>query len=281
MKNFKNKVAAITGAGSGMGQQLAILLAKAGCHLSISDVNEKGLAETIELVKPYNVRVTSKKVNVANVEEMRTWAAETVQNHGSVNMIFNNAGVALGSTVEGASYEELEWIMNINFWGVVYGTKEFLPYIKKTGDGHIINISSLFGLTAQPTQSAYNASKFAVRGFTESLRQELDIENCGVSALCVHPGGIRTNIANDARMNDSLRSLGMNPDKSAKAFNKLLRMPPEDAAQQMLDAVLKDKRRLLIGNDAKTLDLIQRVLPTGYQKLTAFATKFSKKLEPK
>lgn len=258
MKNFKNKVAAITGAGSGMGQQLAILLAKAGCHLSISDVNEKGLAETIELVKPYNVRVTSKKVNVANVEEMRTWAAETVQNHGSVNMIFNNAGVALGSTVEGATYEELEWIMNINFWGVVYGTKEFLPYIKKTGDGHIINISSLFGLTAQPTQSAYNASKFAVRGFTESLRQELDIENCGVSALCVHPGGIRTNIANDARMNDSLRSLGMNPDKSAKAFNKLLRMPPEDAAQQMLDAVLKDKRRLLIGNDAKTLDLIQR-----------------------
>lgn len=281
MKNFKNKVAAITGAGSGMGQQLAILLAKAGCHLSISDVNEKGLAETIELVKPYNVRVTSKKVNVANVEEMRTWAAETVQNHGSVNMIFNNAGVALGSTVEGASYEELEWIMNINFWGVVYGTKEFLPYIKKTGDGHIINISSLFGLTAQPTQSAYNASKFAVRGFTESLRQELDIENCGISALCVHPGGIRTNIANDARMNDSLRSLGMNPDKSAKAFNKLLRMPPEDAAQQMLDAVLKDKRRLLIGNDAKTLDLIQRVLPTGYQKLTAFATKYSKKLEPK
>ncbi|MFW1799503.1 SDR family NAD(P)-dependent oxidoreductase [Acinetobacter nematophilus] len=281
MKNFKNKVAAITGAGSGMGQQLAILLAKAGCHLSISDVNEKGLAETIELVKPYNVRVTSKKVNVANVEEMRTWAAETVQNHGSVNMIFNNAGVALGSTVEGATYEELEWIMNINFWGVVYGTKEFLPYIKKTGDGHIINISSLFGLTAQPTQSAYNASKFAVRGFTESLRQELDIENCGVSALCVHPGGIRTNIANDARMNDSLRSLGMNPDKSAKAFNKLLRMPPEDAAQQMLDAVLKNKRRLLIGNDAKTLDLIQRVLPTGYQKLTAFATKFSKKLEPK
>ena len=281
MKNFKNKVAAITGAGSGMGQQLAILLAKAGCHLSISDVNEKGLAETVELVKPYNVRVTSKKVNVAKVEEMRAWAADTVQNHGSVNMIFNNAGVALGSTVEGATYEELEWIMNINFWGVVYGTKEFLPYIKKTGDGHIINISSLFGLTAQPTQSAYNATKFAVRGFTESLRQELDLENCGVSALCVHPGGIRTNIANDARMNDSLKSLGMNPEKSAKAFNKLLRMPAEDASQQILDAVLKNKRRLLIGNDAKAIDLMQRILPTGYQKVTALATKLSKRLEPK
>ena len=281
MKNFKNKVAAITGAGSGMGQQLAILLAKAGCHLSISDVNEKGLAETVELVKPYNVRVTSKKVNVAKLEEVRAWAADTVQNHGSVNMIFNNAGVALGSTVEGANYEDLEWIMGINYWGVVYGTKEFLPYIKKTGEGHIINTSSLFGLTSQPTQSAYNSSKFAVRGFTESLRQELDIENCGVSALCVHPGGIRTNIANDARMNDSLKSLGMNPDKSAKAFNKLLRMPAEEASQQILDAVLKNKRRLLIGNDAKAIDLMQRVLPTGYQKVTAFATKLSKRLEPK
>ncbi len=281
MKNFKNKVAAITGAGSGMGQQLAILLAKAGCHLSLSDINEKGLAETVELVKAHNVRVTSKKVNVADRDQIKAWAADTIQNHGSVNMIFNNAGVALGSTVEGESYEDLEWIMGINYWGVVYGTKEFLPLIKKSGEGHIINTSSLFGLTAQPTQSAYNSSKFAVRGFTESLRQELDIENSGVSALCVHPGGIRTNIANDARMNDSLKLLGMNPEKSAKAFNKLLRMPAEDAAQEILDAVLKNKRRLLIGNDAKVIDLMQRILPTGYQKVTAFATKMSKRLEPK
>lgn len=277
MKNFKNKVAAITGAGSGIGQQLAVLLAKQGCHLSLSDVNEQGLAKTVELVKDSHVRVTTKKVNVAKLEEVRAWAAETVQDHGSVNMIFNNAGVALGSTVEGASYEELEWIVNINFWGVVYGTKEFLPLIKQSGEGHIINISSLFGLTAQPTQSAYNATKFAVRGFTESLRQELDLENCGVSALCVHPGGIRTNIANAAKMNDSIRSLGMHPEKSARSFNKLLRCPPEEAARQILEAVKKDKRRLLIGNDAKTLDLIQRILPTGYQRVTAFATKFSNK----
>ncbi|NHB59068.1 SDR family NAD(P)-dependent oxidoreductase [Acinetobacter shaoyimingii] len=279
MKNFKNKVAAITGAGSGIGQQLAVLLAKQGCHLSLSDVNEKGLAETVELIKDHSIRVTTKKVDVAKLEEVKAWAAETVQNHGSVNMIFNNAGVALGSTVEGASYEELEWIVNINFWGVVYGTKEFLPYIKKTGDGHIINISSLFGLTAQPTQSAYNATKFAVRGFTESLRQELDIENSGVSALCVHPGGIRTNIANAAKMNDSLKSLGMNPEKSAKTFNKLLRCPPEEAARQILESVQKDRRRLLIGNDAKVIDLMQRVLPTGYQKVTAFATKLTKRFE--
>lgn len=279
MKNFKNKVAAITGAGSGIGQQLAVLLAKQGCHLSLSDVNAQGLAQTIELLEKSNVRVTTQKLDVADRDAMKLWAADTVQNHGSVNMIFNNAGVALGSTVEGASYEELEWIVNINFWGVVYGTKEFLPLIKKSGEGHIINISSLFGLTAQPTQSAYNATKFAVRGFTESLRQELDIENCGVSALCVHPGGIRTNIANAAKMNDSLRALGMNPEKSAKTFNKLLRCPPEEAARQILDAVQKDKRRLLIGNDAKTLDLIQRVLPTGYQKVTAMATTWSKRFK--
>ena len=273
MKNFNNKVAAITGAGSGIGQQLAVLLAKQGCHLALSDVNEQGLLQTVELIKDTSVRVTTKKVNVANLEEVRTWATEVEAEHGHVNMIFNNAGVALGSTVEGASYEELEWIVGINFWGVVYGTKEFLPLIKKTGDGHIVNISSLFGLTAQPTQSAYNATKFAVRGFTESLRQELDIENCGVSALCVHPGGIRTNIANAAKMNDSLLSLGMNPEKSAKTFNKLLRCPPEEAARQILDAVQKDKRRLLIGNDAKAIDLVQRLLPTGYQKVTALATK--------
>ena len=277
MKNFKNKVAAITGAGSGMGQQLAVLLAKQGCHISISDVNEKGLAETVELVKGYDVRVTSKKVNVADREQVKAWAAETVQNHGSVNMIFNNAGVALAATVEGESYEELEWLMGINYWGVVYGTKEFLPYLKQSGEGHIINTSSIFGLTSQPTQSAYNSSKFAVRGFTESLRQELDIENCGVSALCVHPGGIRTNIANDARLSDSMKKIGMNPEKSIKSFNKLMRKPAVEASQEVLDAVLKNKRRLLMGGDAVTVDLMQRILPTGYQKIVTIATKLSKR----
>ena len=278
MKNFKNKVAAVTGAGSGIGQQLAVLLAKEGCHLSLSDINEQGLAATVELLKPYNIRVTTQNLDVSDRHAVKTWAEQTVQNHGSVNMIFNNAGVALGSTVEGASYEELEWIVNINFWGVVYGTKEFLPFIKQSKDGHIVNISSLFGLIAQPTQSAYNATKFAVRGFTESLRQELDMQNCGVSALCVHPGGIRTNIANSAKMNESLKTLGMHPEKSIKAFNKLLRCPPEEAARQILAAVRKDKRRLLIGNDAKVLDLMQRFLPTGYQRVSESGTKLTNKM---
>lgn len=277
MKNFKNKVAAITGAGSGIGQQLAILLAKQGCHLSLSDINEKGLQQTVELLKPYStITVTTKKLDVSDREAVKQWAQETVQDHGSVNLIFNNAGVALGSTVEGATYEDLEWIVGINFWGVVYGTKEFLPFIKQTQDGHIINISSLFGLTAQPTQSAYNATKFAVRGFTESLRQELDIEKSGVSSLCVHPGGIRTNIAKSAKMSDSLNSLGMDPTKSIQNFDKLLRTPPEEAASQILQAVLKNKRRLLIGSDAKILDVFQRVFPTGYQRASTIVTKLMK-----
>ncbi|OTG79693.1 short-chain dehydrogenase [Acinetobacter sp. ANC 5054] len=266
MKNFNAKVAAITGAGSGIGQQLAILLAKAGTNLALSDRNTEGLAQTADLIKTTGVKVTQTALDVSDCAAVEKWAADTQAEFGQINMIFNNAGVALASTVEGMSYDEIEWIMNINFWGVVYGTKAFLPYLKQSGEGHIINISSLFGLTAQPTQSAYNATKFAVRGFTESLRQELDMENAGVSATCVHPGGIQTNIANSARMSDSIRSLGMNPTKASKAFNKVLKTPPEVAAQVILDAVRQDKRRVLIGNDAKIIDLIQRIAPTHYAK---------------
>ncbi|HEE5436194.1 TPA: SDR family oxidoreductase [Acinetobacter baumannii] len=278
MKSFKNKVAAVTGAGSGIGQAIAIALAKQGCHLALSDISETGLAKTVELLAPYSVKVTTQKVDVAKREEVATWAKAVVDEHGQVNLIFNNAGVAIGSTAEGVSYEDLEWLIGINFWGVVYGTKEFLPYLKQSGDGHIINISSMFGLTAQPTQSAYNASKFAVRGFTESLRQELDMQNAGVSATCVHPGGIRTNIAKAARMNNGVQSLGMDPLKSQDAFDKLLRTPADDAAQQILEAVRKDRRRLLIGADAKAVDVIQRILPQGYQKIFAAATAWQTRL---
>jgi short-subunit dehydrogenase len=281
MKNFKGKVAAITGAGSGIGQQLAVLLANDGCNLALADVNEKGLAATVALIKDKGIKYTTTKVDVADRAQVAAWATSSAAAHGQVNLIFNNAGVAMGSTVEGMAYDELEWLMNINFWGVVYGTKEFLPLLKKSGDGHIINISSLFGLTSQPSQSAYNASKFAVRGFTESLRQELDIQKCGVSSTCVHPGGIRTNIAKAARMNDSIKSLGMNPAQSAASFDKLLRTPPEEAARVILNAVRHNDRRVLIGNDAKILDLMQRFLPTGYQKVFTAAAKYQNRVDAK
>ena len=200
MRDFKNKVAAITGAASGMGRTLALELARRGCHLALSDVNEAGLAETARLAAQAGVKVTTAKVNVADREAVFAWADQVAADHGKVNLIFNNAGMALGAFADTVAPKDFEWIMGINFWGVVWGTQAFLPHLRKAGEGHVINTSSLFGLLAVPTQGCYNASKFAVRGFTEALRQELDMERCGVSATCVHPGGIRTNIAKDARM---------------------------------------------------------------------------------
>lgn len=280
MKTFNHKVAAITGAGSGIGQQLALRLAQAGCSVALSDVNAAGLETTANLLKAYPVKVTTHVVNVADKDAVYAWADSVVNDHGKVNLIFNNAGIAMGSTVEGHSIADYEKMMGINFWGVVYGTKAFLPYLKASKEGHIVNISSLFGITAQPTQSAYNASKFAVRGFTESLRQELDMMNCGVSATCVHPGGIKTNIAASATQNESIREVGLNPN--SKAFEKLLKMPAVDAANVILKAVQANKRRILVGNDAIVIDLMQRLLPTGYQKIiVGFTQRFAAKKKAK
>lgn len=275
MKNLKGRVAAITGAGSGIGQALALKLASEGCHLSISDVVADRVKETHELLKSFDVHVSTAVVDVADREAVYAWADESEREHGRVNLVFNNAGVALGATVEGVTYEDFEWLMGINFWGVVYGTKAFLPLLKKTGEGHIVNISSLFGIVSIPSQSAYNASKFAVRGFTEALRTELDIANCGVSTTCVHPGGIRTRIADDSRLSgDDKYQISSDPKRAQKEFSeRALVMPPEKAAQIIVDAVKKNKRRVLVGNDAKILAALQTVLPTGYQRVVAAAAK--------
>ena len=276
MKDFKNKVAAITGAASGMGRTLALELARRGCHLALSDVNEKGLAETAALAGKLGVKVTTTKVNVASRDEVFAWADQVVRDHGKVNLIFNNAGVALGAFLETVKPEDFEWIMGINFWGVVWGTQAFLPHMKKAGEGHIVNTSSLFGLLSLPTQGTYNSSKFAVRGFTEALRQELDLEKCGVSATCVHPGGIRTNIARDAKMDNSiLAKTGANPEAAKAKFDKLLNTTTaESAARQILSAVSGNKRRVLVGPDAKFLDKVVRLFGSWYQPMT---TLFAKK----
>lgn len=268
MKSFKDKVAAITGAGSGMGRELAIELAKRGCHVAISDVNEAGLAQTVEMLQPFGVRITSQKLDVADRDAVYAWADAVVAEHGKVNLIFNNAGVALGATLEGAEYGDFEWIMNINFWGVVYGSKAFLPHLRASGDGHIINTSSVFGLFAVPGNGCYNASKFAVRGFSECLRQELEMKHEPVSVTSVHPGGIKTGIARSARMTGDLNKfLGKDEQSAKRDFEKMFITTANRAARIIIKAVEGNKRRVLVGPDAKLLDLIVRMFPSGYQRL--------------
>ncbi|MFW2390715.1 MAG: SDR family NAD(P)-dependent oxidoreductase [Polyangiales bacterium] len=277
MKSFANKVAAITGASSGIGRALAIELGREGCDLALSDIDEEGLNETVQEVRKLGVQVTSQIVDVANREAVHAWADAVVSEHGKVNLVFNNAGVALASTVEGMSYGDFEWLMDINFWGVVHGTKAFLPHLKVSGDGHIINISSVFGLAGIPSQSAYNSAKFAVRGFTESLRQELDMMGCGVSASSVHPGGIKTGIARSSRIDESIRTLGIDDIDSREKFEKTFITGPEKAARVILNGIRRNQRRILIGPDARVFDWMVRLLPSTYQRITSAYSKFSAK----
>lgn len=267
MKHLEGRVAAITGAGSGIGRALAVELAQRHAHLALSDIDEVTLAETVSECEGFGVKVTAQRLDVADRAAVFAWADQVVADHGQVNLIFNNAGVALGATVEAMSYEDLEWLMSINFWGVVHGTKAFLPHLEASGEGHIVNLSSVFGLISVPTQSAYNAAKFAVRGFTDALRMELEASGSAVSATTVHPGGIKTNIARRARMDPSVSALAGSPDEVGRDFDRIAMTKPDKAARQILAAVEADRRRALIGPDAKLIDLISR-LPAGlYQRV--------------
>jgi butyryl-CoA dehydrogenase len=262
MKEFRDRVAAITGAASGIGAALGVELARRGAHVALSDVDAEGLAVTAAACEGLGVKVTTRIVDVADRAAVADWATEVVDQHGRVNLVVNNAGVALSATIESMSYEDLDWLMAIDFWGVVHGTKEFLPHLKAAGEGHVVNISSVFGLMAIPTQSAYNAAKFGVRGFTDALRIELDIERCGVSATTVHPGGIRTNIVRNARLDPLTSPLGGDREAAVSQFAKAARTTPESAARQILVAVQRNRRRALIGPDAVLFDAVSR-LPAG------------------
>ncbi len=268
MKHLDDKVAAVTGAGSGIGRALALHLADQGCRLALSDVSADGLAETERLLAGRARAVTSAVVDVADEGAVTAWADQVVADHGRANLVVNNAGVALSGTVMSLSTEDYRWIMGINFWGVVHGTKAFLPHLEASGEGHVVNISSVFGLTAQPLMSGYNASKYAVRGFTESLRQDLELTRSCVSATCVHPGGIKTNIARSARVDASVAgATGTPSDAATKDFEKSFITTPEKAAEVIVEGVRKNKRRVLIGPDARVFDAMARLAPTGYQRL--------------
>lgn len=281
MKNFHGRVAAITGAASGMGRELALELARHGAHLSLADVNLPGLEETCALVAAAapTVKVTRARVDTGQRDEVFAWAAQTRAEHGRVNLIFNNAGVALSAPLESVKQADFEWIMNINFWGVVWGSQAFLPFLREAGEGHIVNTSSLFGLMSTPFNGPYNASKFAVRGYTEALRMELDLLGAKVGVTCVHPGGIRTNIARDARMDESLRAAtGADFEEARRAFDKMLdRTSARSAAQQILSGVQRNARRVLVGADAKLLDSVVRVFGSWYQPFVVRATRRMRK----
>ena len=263
MQGFAGKVAAVTGAGSGIGQALAVELARSGAKVAISDVDTEGLAQTEERLKAIGAPVKANRLNVTEREAFLAYADEVAEHFGKVNQIYNNAGIAFTGDVEVSQFKDIERVMDVDFWGVVNGTKAFLPHLIASGDGHVINVSSVFGLFAVPGQAAYNSAKFAVRGFTEALRQEMVLAGHPVGVTTVHPGGIKTAIARNATAAE-----GLDPEDLAKLFDKrLARTSPEKAAQIILDAVRKNKPRVLVGGDAKALDIMVRIAGSRYQQV--------------
>jgi len=261
----------VTGAGSGIGRALAIELAKSGASVAISDVDTEGLAATEERIKAIGAPVKADRLDVTEREAFELYADTVVEHFGKVNQIYNNAGIAYVGDVEVTPYKDIERVMDVDFWGVVNGTKSFLPHLIASGDGHIVNVSSLFGIFSVPGQAAYNSAKFAVRGFTEALRQEMIAAGHPVKVTTVHPGGIKTAI-----MRNSTTAEGVDKEGLTQFFDKKLTMTtPEKAALEILGAVRKNRARVLVGPDAKVLDLIVRITGSGYQRLfSTFVERF-------
>ncbi|MFT4289007.1 SDR family NAD(P)-dependent oxidoreductase [Nocardioides sp.] len=269
MKSLKDKVVVVTGAGSGIGRALAINLARRGALLALSDVNQQGLDETASLL-PAGTSVHTALLDVADRAAFTAYAAEVIEHFGGVNVVVNNAGVALSGRVADLEWQDIDWIIGIDWWGVVHGTKLFLPAIIESGDGHVVNISSLFGLLAMPDQAFYNAAKFAVRGFTEALREEMLIDGHPVGVTSVHPGGIKTAVARSARVSSRDDQVA-----TAKFFDeKLARMSPERAAEIIVRGILKNQARVLVGLDAHALHNFAKFTGSRYQDIVAIGAKF-------
>ena len=260
MMQLRDQTALITGAAGGIGRAVALSLAKRGTHLALADLTEEGLAETAAMAKALGVRVSTHRLDVSDAEAVAALPAAVLTAHPGVGILVNNAGVAVNGTFEQLSAADFEWLFGINFWGVVRMTRAVLPALRQAKEARLVNISSLFGLIAPPGQTAYAASKFAVRGFSEALRHELEGSNVGVTT--VHPGGVATRIALDARMSG-------NPDPAEVArrleyFARMLRMPPDQAGEIIVSGMEQRRARIIVGSDAKLAALIARIFPVSY-----------------
>jgi NAD(P)-dependent dehydrogenase (short-subunit alcohol dehydrogenase family) len=255
MQNMKDAVVVITGAGSGIGQALAVEFAGLGARLALADVNDTGLQRTIELLGAAHAK--GYHVDVADASAVEGFARQVERDFRSVSVLVNNAGVALHGSFADITLDEFDWLMRINFWGVIHGCKFFLPLLRAAQSARIVNISSVFGLIGPPGQTAYSSSKFAVRGFSESLREEL--RSSGISVTCVHPAGIATNIAMRARAGQNTRAEDQARD--LKVFARAARVTPQEAAQTIVQGILKNKDRVLIGRDAYRMDWMARIFP--------------------
>jgi NAD(P)-dependent dehydrogenase (short-subunit alcohol dehydrogenase family) len=282
MSKVSNKVCVITGAGSGIGRELALELARRGARaVAISDVNDEGMAETARLVEAQvpSVAVHEQHLDVADRHAFIAYADTIAGEFGVVHQIYNNAGIASGKTVLDASFEVYDKVIGINLFGVIHGTKVFLPHLIASGDGHVTNISSLNGFMAQDELSAYCATKFGVRGFTETLRIEMLRDKLPVKVTVVHPGGVKTNIATAGLQHAEALGYEVSEHerRRVQAYNeKLLRMPPAEAARIIIDGVERDKPRVLVGNDAKLVDLIVRSFPVSYTRVTLGLNKLAR-----
>ena len=269
MKDFAGKTAVITGAGSGMGRYLAVLLAKAGANVAICDINEETLNGTAAMVRQYNVGLSTHIVDMGDMERIEALPAEVLERHNAVDLVFNNAGVTMGSSFAGMAEDDWDWVMNINLNGVVKASRVFLPLLKDRPEAALVNTSSIFGMIAVAGQSVYHATKFGVRGFTESLAKEL--KDTPLQIHCVHPGHIGTNIVANARFNEEddaqfMQREDMDVDEMANMF-RTGGMHPSRAAQIILDGVQRKKRRIFVGLDAKLMDIAQRITPMHYDWL--------------
>ena len=266
MGSVRDKVAVVTGAGSGIGRRLALELARRGARLALSDVDEAGLGETADQAKALGAEVFTARLDVADRAAVQTHADAVVEHFGVVHQIYNNAGIASSGTILDGEWSEYDTVLGINLFGVIHGTKAFLPHLVASGDGHVVNVSSLNGLMAQPGMSAYCTSKFGVRGFTETLRAEMLAGGHPVQVTVVHPGGVKTNIATAAFERGAAQRPSTPADEArVRTYNeKLLKLPAERAASIIVDGVEGGKPRVLVGNDAKLVDLFVRLVPRFY-----------------